>query len=92
TSEQATTLGGISNLILAAIGGIMVPTFVMPELMQHIAALSPMNWALEGFFAVLLRQGGWSQVGPEILKLLILSGILFSLALYFYRDLADGKT
>ncbi len=92
TSEQATTLGGISNLILAAIGGIMVPTFVMPELMQHIAALSPMNWALEGFFAVLLRQGGWSQVGPEILKLLILSGILFSLALYFYRELADGKT
>ncbi|MEJ2425205.1 MAG: ABC transporter permease [Candidatus Thiodiazotropha sp.] len=92
TSEQATTLGGISNLILAAIGGIMVPTFVMPELMQHIAALSPMNWALEGFFAVLLRQGGWSQVGPEILKLLLLSGILFSLALYFYRDLADGKT
>ncbi|MET0089805.1 MAG: ABC transporter permease [Candidatus Thiodiazotropha sp.] len=92
TSEQATTLGGISNLILAAIGGIMVPTFVMPELMQHIAALSPMNWALEGFFAVLLRQGDWSQVGPEILKLLALSGILFLLALYSYRELTDGKT
>ncbi|MET0029456.1 MAG: ABC transporter permease [Candidatus Thiodiazotropha sp.] len=92
TSEQATTLGGISNLILAAIGGIMVPTFVMPELMQHIAALSPMNWALEGFFAVLLRQGDGSQVGPEILKLLALSGILFLLALYSYRELTDGKT
>ncbi len=91
TSEQATTLGGISNLILAAIGGIMVPTFVMPELMQHIAALSPMNWALEGFFAVLLRQDNGAQVGPEILKLLALSGILFSLALYSYRELTDGK-
>ncbi|MET0068363.1 MAG: ABC transporter permease [Candidatus Thiodiazotropha sp.] len=92
TSEQATTLGGVSNLILAAIGGIMVPTFVMPGLMQQIAALSPMNWALEGFFAILLRHGGGSQVAPEILKLLALSGILFSLALHFYRDLTDGKT
>ena len=91
TTEQATTLGGISNLILAAIGGIMVPTFVMPELMQQIAALSPMNWALEGFFSILLRQGGWAMAGPEILKLLIFSGCLFSLALYSYQGLMDTK-
>ncbi|MES9940076.1 MAG: ABC transporter permease [Candidatus Thiodiazotropha sp. 6PLUC2] len=91
TTEQATTLGGISNLILAAIGGIMVPTFVMPELMQQIAALSPMNWALEGFFSILLRQGGWAMVGPEILKLLAFSGCLFLLSLYSYRGLTDTK-
>jgi ABC-2 type transport system permease protein len=91
TTEQATTLGGISNLILAAIGGIMVPTFVMPELMQQIAGLSPMNWALEGFFSILLRQGGWAMAGPEILKLLAFSGCLFSLSLYSYRGLMETK-
>jgi ABC-2 type transport system permease protein len=91
TTEQATTLGGISNLILAAIGGIMVPTFVMPELMQQVAGLSPMNWALEGFFSILLRQGGWAMAGPEILKLLAFSGCLFSLSLYSYRGLMETK-
>jgi ABC-2 type transport system permease protein len=91
TTEQATTLGGISNLILAAIGGIMVPTFVMPELMQQIAALSPMNWALEGFFSILLRQGGWTMAGPEILKLLAFSGCMFLLSLYSYHGLTETK-
>ncbi|MCG7872937.1 MAG: ABC transporter permease [Candidatus Thiodiazotropha lotti] len=91
TTEQATTLGGISNLILAAIGGIMVPTFVMPELMQQIAALSPMNWALEGFFSILLRQGGWAMAGPEILKLLAFSGCLFLLSLHSYKGLTEIK-
>jgi ABC-2 type transport system permease protein len=91
TTEQATTLGGISNLILAAIGGIMVPTFVMPELMQQIAALSPMNWALEGFFSILLRQGGWAMVAPPFFKLLAFSGCFFLLSLYSYQSLAENK-
>ncbi|MEJ2620005.1 MAG: ABC transporter permease [Candidatus Thiodiazotropha sp.] len=91
TTEQATTLGGISNLILAAIGGIMVPTFVMPELMQQIAALSPMNWALEGFFSILLREGGWAMAGPEILKLLAFSGCLFLLSIHSYKGLTEIK-
>jgi ABC-2 type transport system permease protein len=91
TTEQATTLGGISNLILAAIGGIMVPTFVMPELMQQIAALSPMNWAHEGFFSILLREGGWAMAGPEVLKLLAFSGCLFLLSLNSYKGLTEIK-
>jgi ABC-2 type transport system permease protein len=91
TTEQATTLGGISNLILAAIGGIMVPTFVMPELMQQIAVLSPMNWALEGFFSILLRQEGWAVVSPDIFKLLGLSSCLFALALHNYHGLTDSN-
>ena len=55
TTEQASLLGGAGNLILAAIGGIMVPKFVMPEAMQHLTNVSPMAWGLEGFLDVLLR-------------------------------------
>ncbi len=35
TTEQATLLGGTGNILLAAIGGIMVPKFVMPEAMRQ---------------------------------------------------------
>jgi ABC-2 type transport system permease protein len=62
TTEQASLLGGAGNLILAAIGGIMVPKFVMPEAMQHLTNLSPMAWGLEGFLDVLLRHGSLRDV------------------------------
>ncbi len=65
TPEQAVTLGGMGNIIWAAIGGIMVPTFIMPDAMQSLARFSPMAWALEGFLDVLLRGGGWALVWPR---------------------------
>ncbi|HID81960.1 MAG TPA: ABC transporter permease [Chromatiales bacterium] len=84
TTEQATTIGGISNLLLAAIGGIMVPIFIMPDFMQSVAKFSPMNWGLEGYLDILLRQGTLENILPEIGKLLLLATGLFGLALFFY--------
>jgi len=85
TTEQATTIGGISNLLLGAIGGIMVPTFIMPEVMQTVAGFSPMNWGLEGYLDILLRQGRLEDTLPEIGKLLLLATVLFVMALFSYR-------
>jgi ABC-2 type transport system permease protein len=65
TTEQATLLAGTGNIVLAAIGGIMIPKFVMPAAMQSIANLSPMSWGLEGFLDVLLRGGGLHEIAPE---------------------------
>ncbi|GHU34015.1 hypothetical protein AGMMS50256_27070 [Betaproteobacteria bacterium] len=64
SSEQATILGGVGNILMGAIGGIMVPRFVMPAAMQVWARSSPMNWALEGFHQVMLRQGGVADILP----------------------------
>jgi ABC-2 type transport system permease protein len=69
TTEQATVIGGAGNIILAAIGGIMVPKFVMPAGMQKLADFSPMSWGLDGFLDVLLRGGNVQSVLPETLKL-----------------------
>ena len=55
TQEQSAPLGATLTVILAAIGGIWIPIFVMPPFMQTIAKLSPMNWALQAFYEVLLR-------------------------------------
>ena len=57
TTEQATIIGGAGTIVLAAIGGIMVPKFVMPQTMQSLTYLSPLSWGLEGFLNVLLRGG-----------------------------------
>jgi len=88
TTEQATTIGGVSNLLFGAIGGIMVPTFIMPEMMQTFARYSPMNWGLEGYLTIILRQGGFAEIVPDMLKLFLFGAVMFSLAIWFYRRTA----
>ena len=62
TTEHAVVLGGGGIIIMAAIGGIMVPVYVMPEIMQTISQFSPMGWALSGFQNLLLNQYHLSQI------------------------------
>lgn len=69
TSVQAATFGGIANLVFGAVGGIMVPKAVMSPAMQRFTNVSPMSWGLEGFWDVLLYNGGWQDVLPEALAL-----------------------
>jgi ABC-2 type transport system permease protein len=72
---QATIVGGAISLLLAALGGIMVPKLVMPPLMQKLTALSPMAWSLEGFWDIVLREGTWSAPLKECAVLVAL-GVL----------------
>jgi ABC-2 type transport system permease protein len=85
TMEQATVIGGVGNILAAAIGGIMVPKFVMPPAMQTIAELSPMAWALDGFHAVILRSGGLGDIAAPSLKLLLLGALLCGAALWIHN-------
>ena len=70
TTEQATLLSGVTNILLAALGGVMVPRFLMPPAMQDIGLLAPMAWGLDGFLDLLLRSGGLAEAWPEIAALL----------------------
>lgn len=83
--EQATTIGGIINILLGAIGGVMVPKFVMPPFMQEFANVSPMSWGLEGFLDIFLRRGGLEDVLNEVVALslfglvaLLLAAVIFN--------------
>jgi len=69
THGQAATIGPVLNILMAALGGVMVPTFIMPPVMREIAMFSPMNWGLEGLLDVLLRSGDIVSVLPEAGKL-----------------------
>lgn len=62
TQEQANGFGAISIIIFAAIGGIWVPNFVMPDYMQAIGNISPLKWCLEGYYTLFLKNGAWSEL------------------------------
>lgn len=75
SQSQASIFGSISVVIMAAIGGIWVPTFMMSEMMQQVSKLSPLNWGLNGYYSILLRNAGFVDILPYILAL-----VAFSLA------------
>ncbi len=81
TSEQATTIGGILNILLGAVGGIMVPKFIMPKEMQNIAEFSPMSWGLDGFLAIFLNSAELPMVMDEVLKLTLLGLVLLGISM-----------
>ena len=90
TLEQATVVGGVGTILAAGLGGIMVPRFVMPESMQFWAGLSPMAWALDGFHAVILRQGSAADIALPCLKLLVLAAALLAAALWLHHSRRAG--
>ncbi|RAR71526.1 ABC transporter permease [Flavobacterium aciduliphilum] len=71
THEQSAPFGATSVVILAAIGGVWVPVFAMPKVMQYVSHISPMNWGLNAFYDVLLRNGSILEILPEIIFLLL---------------------
>jgi ABC-2 type transport system permease protein len=71
SEQQGAILGSLSILLLSAIGGILVPTYVMPELMRNISVISPLNWALEGFYKLFLRGAGMSGIVVNCLELIL---------------------
>ena len=81
TPEQATTFSATTVLILAALGGIMVPKIVMPPAMQQLAELSPLSWGLDGFLDIFIRGGGVQEVLPEAGRLLGFGVVCFALAI-----------
>lgn len=88
TSEQATSFSSATVMIMAALGGILVPKAVMPPLMQDLAVLSPLSWGLDGFLDVFVRGGGVTQVLPEALGLLAFSALCHAIAIWRYRNQA----
>jgi ABC-2 type transport system permease protein len=84
THQQAATFGSISVMILAAIGGVWVPVFAMPPFMRTISVISPLNWGLNGFYEVFIREGNTFSVLFDSFKLIVFFGLCL-LASSFYN-------
>ncbi len=69
TPQQALSFGSVSVVILSAIGGVWVPVYVMPEILQTLSRFSPMSWGLEAFNDLFLRQASIQTILPNVLRL-----------------------
>ncbi len=82
TQEQANGIGAVSIVMLAAIGGLLVPSFAMPASFQHIIKLSPLHWCLEAYYGLFLEGGKLKDILVKILPLLGITVFIQLIALY----------
>ena len=82
TQEQANGFGAVSIVLLAAIGGILVPSFAMPASFQGIIKVSPLHWCLEAFYGLFLEGGKLKDVLLNILPLLGITLLIQIITLY----------
>ncbi len=85
TQEQANGFGAVSIVLLAAIGGLLVPSFAMPASFQLIMRISPLHWCLEAFYALFLQGGKLKDIVPNIIPLLLIALLLQLFAFYGLR-------
>ena len=76
TQEQANGCGAVSIVILASIGGLMVPSFAMQGFAKSAANFSPMHWCLQSYYSLFLEGGNFKDVVNNIIYLLIITIVL----------------
>jgi ABC-2 type transport system permease protein len=85
TEAQVNGLSVFLAITLGALGGMMVPAYIMPGFMKTLSLFTPHAWALAGYQDVIVRGLGVPQVLPEVGMLLFFAGSFFVLALSRFR-------
>jgi ABC-2 type transport system permease protein len=91
THDQAAVFGTVSVILLAAIGGIWVPVFMMPDLMQSASIISPLNWSLSGFYDILLRGGGLPEIAGNLASLFGFFMVTLAMAVVVSENKTVGR-
>jgi len=85
STEQATIIGGVGNILMGALGGVMVPKFVMPAGMQALTAISPMSWALDAYLDVFLRGAPFAALLPRLAALCVFALLCLAASVLLLR-------
>jgi ABC-2 type transport system permease protein len=73
TERSASSIGVLTSLILAPLGGCWWPLFITPKWMQFISKITPHAWATTAFNKLLVFGGNFDSV---VLNMLVLAGFM----------------
>jgi ABC-2 type transport system permease protein len=70
TYLQAAPIGSVLVVILAVLGGIFVPNYMMPDLISKISIISPLRWGADAFYSIFARNADVEMVLKQFISLL----------------------
>jgi len=72
--------GAILVVIMAALGGIFMPVYMMPEKLKIVSMLSPLRWGVDSYLDLFLRGSGLTSIWTNLLLLLGFYGVSLGIA------------
>lgn len=81
----AAGLGVGLGLVLAAIGGSMMPLELFPETMRTVAHVTPHAWGYEAFAEIQRRDGGLVDILPQLGVLAAMAALMLALGGWLLR-------
>jgi ABC-2 type transport system permease protein len=81
-------LAGVSTIVIlsmSAIGGSMIPRFIMPESIRNFSLIAFNAWALDGYQAVFWRDAPVLSLWPQVLAISLFAVGFYVLSRYFAR-------
>jgi len=81
-------LSGVSTLIImtmSALGGSMIPLFIMPAFMQKVAVLSLNYWGIQGFYDIFWRNLSFVDILPRMLVLIGIGGVMLLISIPLFK-------
>jgi ABC-2 type transport system permease protein len=83
--EKGTQLGFIAQGTLLVVSGVYYPVSVLPDWMQFLAKFSPATYALEGIRQAILEGQGVTEMGDQIVPLILIGVVSIPLGLWVFR-------
>jgi ABC-2 type transport system permease protein len=85
TRQQAQNLSTMIILVMSAIGGSMIPLFIMPSILQKIALLSVNYWGIQGFYDIFWRNLPLEAILPKILILMSIGIVMTTASIQIFK-------
>lgn len=69
THAQAAMFGSTMVVVLAILGGVFIPVYLMPESMRFLSNISPIRWGIDSFLTIFVREGNIASIIVDVIKL-----------------------
>ena len=69
THAQAAMFGSTMVVILAILGGVFIPVYLMPDSMKILSNISPIRWGIDSFLTIFVREGNIASIISDVIKL-----------------------
>jgi len=80
TQSQAGIFGSFMVLILAILGGIFLPVYMMPKPLQMATIISPLRWGIDSFLDIFVREAGLKVIWVNLTRLFLFFIVALTLA------------